>query len=140
MKSSHNTERVKHLLSKDPTQVSSMTDLVYKATDLTDLEVKEMAKCLGEVSTKFSRKTNTVDNLEEMRDEILTKLADLSILAEVDPSPCLYGQSPEVTVIGKVASDDIHKYGFDHERKQHEVIEATKRGEEYRGQKERHRG
>lgn len=140
IKSGHNTERIKQLLSKDPTRVSSVEDLVYKATDLTDYEVGEVTRIMYDISTRYSRKSNSVKNLEEMRDEILTRLADADVLAEVDPSPCLYGDPPEVTIIGKVANDDIHKYGFDHERKAHEVNEAVKRGETFRGQKEKHRG
>lgn len=140
IKSSHNTERVKQLLSRDPTAVKSMEDLVYKASDLTDFEVKELSAVIYDVSTRFSRKTNTVKNLEEMRDEILTRLADINVLAEVDPAPCLYGKPPEVTIIGKVNTDDIHKYGFDHERKAHEVNNAIRRNETFRGQKERYRG
>ncbi len=140
IKSRHNTERIKQLLSNDPTSVKSMEDLVYKATDLTDYEVGEISKIIYEISTKFSRKSNTVQNLEEMRDEILTRLAEENIIAEVDPAPCLYGEPPVVEIVGKVATDDIHKYGFDHEKKAHEVNEAVRRRETFRGEKERHRG
>lgn len=135
-----NTERIRSMISNDPSSVRSMHDLVYKASDLLDYEVQEIAQVMYEISSKYSTKSNSVKNLEEMRDEILTRLAEINVVAEVDPAPCLYGQPPEVEIVGKVASDPIHKYGFDHERKAHEVNEAKKRGEDWRGQKERHRG
>lgn len=135
-----NTERLRSMISSDPTAVKSMTDLVYKASDMMDYEVQEIATVLYDISARYSRKSNTVQNLEEMRDEILTRLAEINVVAEVDPAPCLYGEPPEVEIKGKIASDDIHKYGFDHERKRHEVNEAKKRNEDWRGQKERHRG
>jgi hypothetical protein len=117
-----------------------MEDLVYKATDLTDYEVDQVAKIVFDISSRFSRKSNTVKNLEEMRDELLTRLAEENIIVEVDPAPCLYGKPPVVEIVGKVATDNIHKYGFDHEKKAYEVNEAVKRGEKFRGEKERHRG
>jgi hypothetical protein len=117
-----------------------MTDLVYKASDMLDWEVKQIGEVVMEASIKYSRKSNTVENLTEMRDELLTRLAEINVLAEVDPAPCLYGEPPEVEIIGKVSTDDIHKYGLDHEQKAYEVNEAKKRGELYRGQKEKYRG
>jgi hypothetical protein len=41
-----------------------------------------------------------------------------------------------IDVLGHVPGHDVHKYGYDHERKQFEVRGATDRGEDYRGQKE----
>jgi hypothetical protein len=131
-----NLERVRGMLSADPSAVKSMHDLVYKSTDLTDAEVTEFGRAMGEVSSKYSHKTNSKENLEALRDEILTRSAEIGILVEVDPSPCFYGNPPEVVVLGKVAGDDLYKYGFDHEQKAYEVTKAKERGEDWLGQKE----
>lgn len=123
----------------DDNQVTDAKDFVYKATDLQDHETAAAVKIIREVQLKYMGRTNSESNLNELRDEILTRLANIDILASFDPVPCLQGLPPEVEIIGKVPNDPIHKYGFDHELKQYEVQEAQKRNEEYRGQKERNR-
>ena len=118
------------------TRAHNPTDFVHKAADLQDSEAVQVVKIAHEVQVKWSGKPNTEKNLDQMRDEILTRLAEIGILAQFDPTPCFYGQPPELEILGKVSDDPIHKYGFDHEKKAYEVNEAVKRNEEYRGQKE----
>ena len=118
-------------------RVTSMKDFALKATDLQDHEVKKMGEIVGEVVLKWGRKANTPENLEACRDELLYRAAEIGILCEFDPTPAFYGEPPILDIIGKIATDPIHQYGFDHEKKRHEVLEAKKRGEDYRGQKER---
>lgn len=120
--------------------ITSTEQLAGFAMDLTDLEVGQIGQLIGKIQMKYGRMANTEKNLDALRDEVLTSLANIGFLANVDPTPCFYGEPPIVEIVGKVAGDDIHKYGFDHERKYWEVQEANKRGEKYRGQKEKHNG
>jgi hypothetical protein len=122
-------------------RISNPAKLAQFATELTDYEVKQIGRIVGQLVMKYGRKANTPENLEALRDEALTRLADeLNILATLDPAPCFYGEPPTLEIVGKVPTDDLHKYGFDHERKQHEVLEANKRNEAFRGQKEGYGG
>ena len=123
----------------DGNQVESAKDFVYKATDLQDNETVAAMKIIAEVQVKYQHKMATEANLMALRDEALSRLADVGILATFDPVPILNGEPPILEIVGKVWDDPIHKYGFDHEQKQYEVQEAQKRGEEWRGQKERNR-
>lgn len=116
--------------------IKTAKDFAGFASDLTDKEIKQAILIIEEVRWKYAGKANSAKNLEALRDEILTRLADMSVLATVDVAPCFYGEPPELEIVGKIAGDDIHEHGFDHERKRHEVLEANRRGEDYRGQKE----
>lgn len=120
----------------DHSRITSVTDLAHFASDLQDQEAAEVARITMAVSRKYATRIATPENLEALRDEVLTRLADASILATVDVAPVLNGEPPIVEIIGKVAGDPQHKYGFDHEKKQYEVRKATQRGEDYLGQKE----
>lgn len=111
-------------------------DFAYAAADLTDEEVTKLFRVVEEVRYKYSGKPNTADNLEHLRDETLTRLMDIGILATLDPAPCFYGEPPVIEVIGKVATDALHRHGFDHERKGWEVNKANERNEDWLGQKE----
>lgn len=111
--------------------------LAQTATDLSDEEIADTFILIEEVRQKYAGKPNTHMNLEALRDEVVTRLADKNILATLDPAPCFYGEPPIVEIIGKVSTDPIHKYGFDHERKQFEVVKSKERKEDYYGQKER---
>lgn len=122
--------------AKKDDRISSTSQLAQFATDLTDYEVKQVGEIVGALVMKYGKRANSADNLEALRDEALTKFADIGILATFDPTPCFYGEPPTVEIIGKVEGDDIHKYGFDHELKKFEVQAANKRGEDYYGQKE----
>jgi hypothetical protein len=130
-------QRLEDRYNMDGNQVTSAKDFVHKATDLQDHETKRAMQVIAEVQGRYQYKRNTPDNLDALRDEILTKLAEVGILATFDPVPMLSGEPPILEIVGKVWGDPIHKYGFDHEQKAYEVQEAEKRGEDYRGQKER---
>lgn len=109
---------------------------VHWNDELTDTEAVAVVRLIGEIQMKYANKPNTKQNLEDLRDEALTRLIEINILAELDPSPCFYGESPIVEIIGKVSSDPLHKYGFDHEQKKWEIDKAHDRGEDYLGEKE----
>src|SRR3954453_21153703 len=95
---------------------------VYSATDLTDHEAIRMVGVVHEAQTRWAGKPNTPDNLETLRDEVLTKLAEIGIVATFDVAPCFYGEPPVVEYVGKVGGIKP----FDHERKAWEVNEAKK--------------
>lgn len=120
--------------------IGSTEKLARFASELTDHEVGEIGKIMANLVSKYGARRNTVENLDELRDEALTRLAEINVLATVDPAPCFYGEPPIVEIIGKVPTDPVHKAGFDHERKGWEVNEANKRNEDWRGQKEQHKG
>lgn len=111
-------------------------DFAHSASDLTDAEITRFFKVIEEVRTKYAGRKNTVENLESLRDETLTRLMDIGILATLDPTPCYYGEPPIIEVVGKIQGDGLHKYGFDHERKGWEVTRSVERNEEWLGQKE----
>lgn len=118
-------------------RISDPTQFVHWAADLTDEEAKQVvAVILGEVQEKYQYKLSTQANLEALRDEALTRMAEIGILAELDVSPVFNGEPPILEIIGKVSTDSFHKHGFDHEKKEWEVRKAKDRGEDYLGQKE----
>lgn len=111
-------------------------NFAYSATDLTDREITQVFKVVETVRQKWAGRPNTADNLDSLRDEALTRLMDIGIIATLDPAPCFYGQPPTLEIIGKIDTDPIHKYGMDHEQKGYEVNKAVERGEDWLGQKE----
>jgi len=111
-------------------------DFAHSASDLTDAEISRFFKVVEEVRVKYAGRKNSVENLESLRDETLTRLMDIGILATMDPSPCFYGEPPVIEVVGKVQGDSLHKHGFDHEQKGWEVNKANERNEQWLGQKE----
>jgi hypothetical protein len=115
-------------------KIESTSQLAQVATDLTDEEVGRVGAIVKQVQRKYAGRANTVKNLEELRDEILTRLAEINILATLDPSPVFYGEPPTLEIIGHVAAPN--EGSFDHEKKQHEVLKANELNEDYRGQKE----
>src|SRR3954470_21621841 len=112
-------------------------DLAHAATDLTDREITNVIQTVERVRLKYAGRANTPENLEHLRDEALTRLMEIGVLATLDPAPCFYGQPPVLEIIGKVSGDPIEKVGFDHEQKGWEVNKANTRGEDWLGQKEK---
>lgn len=126
-------------LPTDDGIVRSGKELALNATDLTDEEVKDAFAVVVQLQQKWATRPFTESNLEALRDEALTRLAEIGVLATFDPAPCLHGEPPVVEFLGKVASDNVfHTEGFDHEKKQWEVRKANERKEDYHGQKGRH--
>ena len=120
--------------------IGSAEKLAQFASELTDLEVGQVAKIVGILQQKFARRPNTPEVLDQLRDEALTRLAEIGVLATVDPTPCFHGEPPIIEILGKIPGHEIHTEGFDHERKRWEVQNANKLGEAYRGQKEKYKG
>lgn len=125
-----------HLICMSQENISSDKQLAQVASDLTDHEIQQVFRIVTSVRDRYAMKQNTPENLEAMRDEVLTRLAEINVLATFDPTPAFYGEPPAFEILGKVSGDSIHKYGFDHERKQYEVIKSKERGEDYLGQRE----
>lgn len=117
-------------------RIHSMKQLIHWSDELLDTESQMVGRIVGEAQLKWSNKPNSVDNLQELRQELLHALMDIGIVAEFDPTPCFYGEPPILEIRGKVKDDPIHKYGFDHEQKRWEVQRAIERNEEWLGQKE----
>lgn len=114
--------------------ITSGKEFAGFASELTDEEIKRALQVIMSVRRNYQHKAFTVENLDALRDETITRLAEISILASVDVAPCLNGEPPVVEIVGKVSTDPIHKHGFDHERKYYEVNKANERGEDYLGQ------
>lgn len=109
----------------------------HAAADLTDSEITETFKIVESVRQKYAYAANSAENLDKLRDEVLTRLMDIGVLATLDPAPCFYGEPPVLEIIGKVSEDKVfHTEGFDHEKKQYEVRKAEERNEDWLGQKE----
>ena len=121
--------------------ITSTKQLAGYAAELTDYEVGQVGKIIGAIQRKYAHRPNTPEILDQLRDEVITKLAEqVNILATLDPTPCFHGEPPIVEIVGKISTDVIHKEGFDHERKYWEVQKANQLGEDFRGQKEKHNG
>jgi hypothetical protein len=125
-----------NLDTKDSRVAKSVGDFSGMLTmDLTDDEIASAFKVIAEVNMRYRYLQATRENLEAMGDEIVYRLADeTSILSKYDPVPLASGGHPEVELIGKVDGDSIHKYGFDHEKKEWEVKRATQQGENFLGE------
>lgn len=109
----------------------------HAASELTDAEITNTFKIVASVREKWAGRANTPDNLEKLRDETLTRLMEIGVLATLDPAPCFYGEPPVIEIIGKIQEDKTyHTEGFDHEQKMYEVRKAVDRNEDWLGQKE----
>lgn len=108
----------------------------HSAGDLADSEITRLFHTVEEIRLRYAGKRNSAENLEAMRDEILTKLMEQGILATLDPAPCFYGEPPVLEIIGRVGGHADHKYGFDHEKKGWEVRKSVERNEDWLGEKE----
>lgn len=103
--------------------------------DLTDDEIAQAYRIIVTTRNRYSDRVASRENLEALGDEIVYRLADeAGILSKFDPVPLAEGGFPEVELIGKVGTDSIHKYGFDHEKKEWEVKKATQQGENFLGE------
>lgn len=121
--------------------ITSTEQLAGFAQDLSDIEVGQVGKLIGSLQRKYARRPNTPEVLDQLRDEVITRLAEeMGILATLDPTPCFHGEPPIVEILGKVSGHSFHKDGFDHERKYWEVQQANKKGEAFLGQKEKSNG
>jgi hypothetical protein len=109
-------------------------NFAYSATELTDREITRVFEVVEQVRANYAGKVNSPENLEALRDEALTRLMEINIIATLDPSPCFYGEPPVLEIVGKVHGDPLHQHGFDHEQKGWEVNKSRERGEDWLGQ------
>lgn len=117
-------------------RIRSEKQLVEFASDLQDSEVVQVGQIIFRLTQKYAKKRPTVENLEALRDEALTRLANIGILATVDVAPVLNGEPPSIEILGRISGTEQQVHGFDHERKMYEVKKAVQRGEDWLGQKE----
>ena len=108
----------------------------HAAGDLADSEIQRLFQTVEEVRLRYAGRANTAENLEQLRDEVLTKLMEQGILATLDPAPCFYGDPPVLEIIGRISGHVQNTQGFDHEKKGWEVRKSVERGEDWLGQKE----
>lgn len=87
--------------------------------ELNDEEIQKAFQIVIDIQERYKLRPATEANLEALKDEVLTRLAnDVNVLAKFDPTPLLQGEPPVVEFIGKVAGDPFNKYGLDHEKKE----------------------
>lgn len=121
--------------------------------ELTDDEIKAAFELTVRISHKWHEKfvsrfgphslftpEEALEALDEFEEELKYELATrLHVFATVDPTPIFEGQPPIVEFAGALPSHAIAKHGFDHEKKTWEVQHATERGEDFYGQKGKHK-
>lgn len=92
-------------------------------SDLQDNEIIYIRRLAHDLTQKWGRKPNNQRNLEEMCREATHEARQHGIIIDWDLTNVILGGYPVLVVIGK---DDAHeeKYGFDHERKRHDVLKA----------------
>lgn len=126
--------------------VRNPTEFAHIAYNLQDTEALEaMAICrkyqkrwLYAAKWGWRSWDDLADFLETLGQDFQYEMADkLNLMTRWDPTPVLEGKPPLMEVMDKMPGDDIHKFGFDHERKGYQVKKAVVRGEDYLGQKER---
>jgi hypothetical protein len=113
--------------------------------DMTDDEISKsfniMLPIIKKWQERFVRRANSyssveaaMEDLEKFEDELKYELATrLKIYVTVDCLPVLEGKPPVIVVQGPLEDHLIHKYGFDHSKKEFEVQRAYNRGEDYLG-------
>jgi len=92
-------------------------------SDLQDDEIVWIRQLAHELTLKWSRKPNNQNNLQEMCREAKGKAQARGIIIDWDLIPVISGRPPVLVVIGK-NSDHENKYGFDHEKKRHDVLKS----------------
>jgi hypothetical protein len=120
--------------------------------ELTDEEIKQAFELTIRITEKWHEKfvrrfsggiftpEEALEALDEFEEELKYELATrLHVYATVDPSPVFEGEGPIVEFMGALPSHSIAKEGFDHDKKTWEVQHATERGENYYGQKGKHK-
>lgn len=126
--------------------VKNAVEFAHTAYNLQDHEALEAIDIMRKYQRRWIYRArwgwhnweDLADFLEELGGNIQYEFAErLNLLTRWDPTPVLEGKPPLLEVMDKMPSDDIHKFGFDHERKGFEVRKAVGRGEEFLGQKER---
>jgi len=126
------TQKVDDGILRTPKQLAGALTM-----ELNDDEIKKVAIIIAEVQGRYAMRPNTPTVLEQLRDEVLTKLSEIGVAASFDPTPCFYGEPPIVDIIGKVSGDAIHQYGYGHEKEEWLVKRANERKEDFYGQKGR---
>lgn len=112
------------------------------SADLYDAEVIEAGKIMKDLVQRFRYKATTQHNLEELTKYATEAFFNIGLIAVVDVSPVLLGQSPLVEIQGRVPgssrsyTEDGYEF-MDHERKSVEVKKSRDLGESYHGEKEK---
>lgn len=105
-------------------------------SDLQDHEIKEIGEIVSGLTRKWSSKPSSQRNLEEMCKEAEAAAYKRGILIKMHLTDLLVGGRVVLEVIGKIDTHE-EKFGFDHERKRHDVLKSKVRNEDFLGQKEK---
>jgi hypothetical protein len=103
-------------------------------TELQEEDIRNIGKLAAEIVPKYKYQRRSPKVLQQFDTEVMHRFAEYGLIARVVPDVDTGVYT--IDVLGHVPGHDVHKYGYDHERKQFEVRGATDRGEDYRGQKE----
>jgi hypothetical protein len=104
------------------------------SSDFYDADVKKIGEIMAPIVRKYSHKKEVNEkNIQEFEKEVVERMAEAGYVVRV-----FFDKNGLLTVepVMRVSGSPEDKYGFDHEKKQHEVVNAVLRGEDYRGQKE----
>jgi len=108
--------------------------------DLYDYEIMKIGKIAKELTSEFSKKTNTQMNLAELAKKAEDRFMAIGLKVHVDLVPVLFNEPPTIEVIGRVSTTAEAKQEYDHDRKRWEVLSGNDRGEKFRGEKENYNG
>lgn len=103
--------------------------------DLHDEDIVVVGQIWAEISRRFSHKTNTQHNLNEMAKFAEAEFARKGFLVHVNLQGVLLNEGPSIDVVAKISDQE-----FDHDKKGWEVKKAVGKGEKFLGQKETYGG
>jgi len=82
--------------------------------ELHETEIMEAAKIMAELTTKYSRRTATFENLSSMRGEAEEKFEKIGLLVRVDWAMSgLTGNPPEILIIGRLTDYNPERARFE---------------------------
>lgn len=107
-------------------------------SELYDYEIMKVGKIAKEISSEFSKKTNTQMNLAEMAKKAEDRFQEIGLRVHVDLAPVLFFQPPCIEILGRIDTTENAKQEFDHDRKRWEVLASKAKGEKFLGEKEKY--
>jgi len=134
---------------RDKNVVTSTKEFSDAVTlDLTDDQIRRAFEIMLPIRLKwmekFQRKATSplfgieeaMELVEKFEDELKYELATrMDLYVTVDVTPLFEGNPILIDFHGALDTHEIHKYGFDHEKKGWEVKKATAKEEDFLGQK-----
>jgi hypothetical protein len=82
--------------------------------ELHESEIMEAAKIMGDLTTKYSRRTATFENLSSMRGEAEERFEKIGLLVRVDWAMSgLTGTPPEILILGRLTEYNPEQARFE---------------------------